>query len=179
MRQAHDIFRPRATHGPKRKNRRGYSLLEVLMTVIIIQIISSMAIVSVSNVQPTEQLAMAGQQMVVALRYARMLAMTSGQTAGVEFDTINNTVRVFQGDTQATAPNSLIAGGSYIINLNTQSEISGVMLGQALISQNTSSPYCVTFGKLGGTTNNGYVTLQYGGLSKTVSIPLVGEATVQ
>jgi Tfp pilus assembly protein FimT len=164
---------------PPRRTSRGYSLLEVLITVLIIQIISSMVMVNVSSVQSTERLTRAGEQIVLALRYARILAMSSNQPAGVEFDTSTNTFRVFQGASATTVSNALMPGGTYAINLNTQLDVSGVKISSALISNDTANPYCVTFGTLGGTTNNGYLTLTYGLHTKTVQIPLVGEAKVQ
>ena len=78
--------------------RRGYSLLEVLCVIVIIQLISGMVVVNVSNVQDNEKLSRASEQIIVAFRYARILAMSTGQPAGVEFDAVGNKVRVFQGD---------------------------------------------------------------------------------
>jgi Tfp pilus assembly protein FimT len=159
--------------------RRGYSLIEVLCTVLIIQIISGMVVVNVSSVQDNEKLSRAAEQIVVALRYARILAMSTGQPAGVEFDTATNQIRVFQGATATTVSNSQILGGTYLINLNTQADICNVKVSSALLSNDNTNPYQVIFGKLGGTLNNGYVTLSYGSCTRTVNIPLVGEATIQ
>lgn len=161
------------------RTRRGYSLIEMLITVLIIQIISGMVMVNVSQVQTNERLARACEQIVLALRYARMQAMSTGQAGGVEFNIASNTVRVFQGASATTVNNSLISGGTYVINFANQGETSGVRLSAAMIANDATDPYRVTFGNLGGTSNNGYVTLSYGGATKTVQIPMVGEAKVQ
>jgi Tfp pilus assembly protein FimT len=151
----------------------------VLITVLIIHIISGMVIVNVSGVQTSERLCRAGEEVIAAARYARMLAMTTGQIAGIEFDATTNQVRVFQGASATTAPNSMIPGGSYVINFNTRPEISGVRITAATIVGSTSNPYRVTFGNLGGTNNTGPITLSYGFQSKIVQIPAVGDPTLR
>jgi Tfp pilus assembly protein FimT len=159
--------------------QRAYSLLEVLITILIIHIISGMVMVNVSTIQTSEKLSRAGEQVVTALRYARTLSMTTGEPAGVEFNMTTNQIRVFQGVSATTVTNNLISGGQYVIDLPTQSEIAGVKITTASLVGNTTNPYWVVFGRLGGTTNNGSVTLTYGQQSKRVVIPLVGEAKVQ
>src|SRR4051794_878434 len=101
---------PRPT---RRRSRRAYSLIEMLITVLIIQIISGMVMVNVSNVQTNERLARACEQIVLALRYARLQAMSTGQPGGVEFNVASNTVRVFQGNAATTVSTSFIRGGTY------------------------------------------------------------------
>ena len=86
---------------------------------------------------------------------------------------------MFQGNAATTVNDSLITGGTYVINFANQAETSGVRISGAMISNDATDPYRVTFSTLGGTSNNGYVTLTYGGVTKTVQIPLVGEAKVQ
>jgi len=154
-------------------------LIEVLITVLIIHAIAGMIMVNVSNIQTSEKITRGAQQVIVALRYARMVAMTTGQPAGVEFNTATNQVRVFQGAAATTVPNSLIPGGNYIIDFNSQFDVNGTRITAATIVGDTTSPYQVIFGKLGGTNNNGSVTLTYASQSKTISIPVVGDATMQ
>jgi Tfp pilus assembly protein FimT len=165
--------------GKRRRENGGYSLIETMITVLIIHMISGMVIVSVSSIQRSEKLSRAGQQVVVALRYARILAMSTGQPAGVEFNTTTNQVRVFQGASATTVNNSMIQSGTYVINFNTQADVNGVTISNALLSSDVTNPYWVVFGTLGGTVNNGSVALNYGGQSVTVQIPLVGDAKVQ
>jgi prepilin-type N-terminal cleavage/methylation domain-containing protein len=163
---------------PASRRRRGYSLLEMLITVLIIQIISGMVMVNTSSVQRTEKLQRTGQQMTVALRYARILAMSSGQPAGVEFDVTNNTFRVFQGTSATTVSNSMFASGSYSVNLNTDHDCGGVKIADASLTNAPTSPFRVTFGTLGGTSNYGSVAINYGGTTLWVSVPQVGEPIV-
>jgi Tfp pilus assembly protein FimT len=174
--QLHQAARPRGFGG---RARRAYSLIEMLITVLIIQILSGMVIVSVSNVNRAERLSRAGQQVINALRYARVMAMSDGGKAGVEFNATTNIIRVYRGDTKTTVPNTLFSSGTYVVNLNTQMDCSGVTIGTCNLASAPSNPYQINFGNLGGTDNNGTVTLNYGGVSKVITIPLVGEATMQ
>jgi Tfp pilus assembly protein FimT len=167
-----------ATPPRPRHARRAYSLLEVLITVLIIQIISSMVLVNVSSVQSTERLTRAAEQIVIAMRYARMVAMTSGQSAGVEFDKSGNSFRVFQGSSAVTASNALMSGGTYAVDFDTEPNLSGVTIYDVSIAGSSTNPYRVTFGNLGGTTNSGYITLSYGSNQKKIKVPLVGDASV-
>jgi len=159
--------------------RRGYSLIEMLITILIIQIISTMVVVNVSSVTAGEKAQRAAEQLIYATRYARMLAMTSGTTAGVEFDTASNTVRVFTGSTFTTAANSMFTNNQYSFDYDTHNDFAGTRIIGAQLSAQSTNPYRVTYGTLGGTNNNGFVTIQYGTVQKTVSIPLVGEAKIQ
>jgi Tfp pilus assembly protein FimT len=155
----------------------------MLITVFIIQIISVCAVMSVSHVEAGERTERAANEVVVALRYARMLAMSSGQIAGVEFDADNQNIRVFQGPSFATVPNSQMPGGLYIINLALQQDVKGVKVASATLGSdaaaaNVASPFRVVFGNMGGTGNSGTVTLEYARHSSTriVNISAVGDA---
>src|SRR5262249_19862489 len=122
-----------------------------------------------------ERVDRAVNETIAALRYARMLSMASGQSCGVEFNTQASTIRVFKGATMTTVPNSQIRGGTYVIDLNNQTNVRGVRITQALIANDASNPYQVWFGTLGQTSNNGYVTFTYGTASRSITIPTVGE----
>lgn len=166
-----------------RGHARAYSLLELLITVLIIQIISSMVVVNVSGVQAQERLQRAANQVITALRYARMLSMSSGQSCGVEFNQATNTIRVFQGASQTTVSDSTMPGGTYVIDLTNQRDISGVKIASCnFFTITTSNPYQLTFATLGHCTNGGTyatVVLSYGpSHAITVKVPVVGEATV-
>jgi Tfp pilus assembly protein FimT len=166
----------------------------MLITVLIIQIISGMVMVNVGSVQRTERLTRACEQVQIALRYARILAMSSGQQAGVEFDTSTNTFRVFQGPSFTTVSNSMIPSGTYAINLSTSPELSGVKISAATISGG-SNPYRVIYGSLGGALNTpidvemsterygsaiaANITLNYGTQNMTVRVYQVGEAKIK
>lgn len=174
--------------------RRAYSLIEMLITILIIQIISGMVMVNVGSVQRTERLTRAAEQVMVALRYARILAMSTGESAGVEFNTTTHTFRVFQGAAATTVSNSMIPGGLYSISLATSHELNGVKINAVNIASG-ANPYRITYGKLGGTLNSsiavetaperfgsgvaGDITLNYGVQNMIVRVYQVGESKVK
>jgi Tfp pilus assembly protein FimT len=159
--------------------RGGYSLMETLLTIFIAQLITGLVVVNVSSATTTEKLNLAGQQVVNAFREARMLAMSTGTTAGVEFDTSAQTVRVYTGSSATTVTDPAFPGGTYLINLTTQPDIAGTTLVSPLITGDTTNPYRVIYSTLGSTANNGSIQLQAGKRVCTIYIPLVGDAYVQ
>jgi prepilin-type N-terminal cleavage/methylation domain-containing protein len=186
--------------------RRGYTLVEILCSVLIISIMSSLVMVNVGSTDSTTRVDRAAQLIIEAFRYARMLSMGHGQTTGasyqptdaygVQIDTTANTVTVYHttwnaGTSQWNLPgtpvsNGLFGGGTYVINLNNYSACAGVVIsavqltGTADTSANTSSPYYCQYRPFGNTenpgTNTAALTLSYGGASRTISIPSVGDA---
>jgi prepilin-type N-terminal cleavage/methylation domain-containing protein len=167
----------------RRTSRRGYSLIEVLMTSLIIQIIAGIVTVSMSSAADTERTSYAAQDIVTAIRYARQLAQSDGVPCGVIFDTDNNQVRVFRGSTATIATNKAFPNGQYIIYLNQKSvSISAVNLAgpannKVLTYGNIGVVSGVAKG-LGSTTNTGVVTLSLGSHTKTVNIPTAGDPTL-
>ena len=178
--------------GPRRPSHQGarhaYSLIEMLITILIIQVIAGMIGVSVSTVASTERTSFASQEIITALRYARQLAQTSGTPCGVIFDSVNQQVKVFRGNTSTIAANTGMPGGQYIINLTQQADTGGVQLSTISLA-GPASNNVVTYGNigatsgeakgLGSTANSGFVIVQRGTATKTITIPHVGEATAQ
>jgi Tfp pilus assembly protein FimT len=171
----------------KLRHRKGYSLIEVLLTSLIIQIIAGIVSVSVANVAATERTNFAGQEAITAIRYARQLAQTDGIPCGVIFDSANQQIRVFRGNTGVTAANAAMPGGQYIIQLAQQANTSGVKITSISLTGPTNNNV-VTYGNvgatsgvakgLGSTTNTGFVVLSNGTSATKVWIPAAGEPTL-
>jgi len=151
----------------------------MIVVMLILQLVAGMVLVNVSAAQRSERLSRAGEQVIVALRYARMLAMSSGQPVGVEFNTATSQMRVFYGASATTVSNNLMSGGTYVVNFAKQADVAGVTFSSAAITARSANPYQVVFGTFGGTQNSGTITLSYGGQRITVQIPAVGDAKVQ
>ncbi len=170
-----------------RRRRGGYSLIEMLITSLIIQIIAGMISVSVSNVAATERANYAGQEAITAICYARQLAQSDGIPCGVIFDAANQQIRVFRGDTGTTAANTALPGGQYVINLAQQANTTGVKIVSVSLAGPPSNSV-VTYGNvgtlsgiskgLGSTVNTGFVVLSNGTGSTKVWIPAAGEPTL-
>jgi Tfp pilus assembly protein FimT len=177
----------RIRHLSRRCARGGYSLIEVLMTSLIIQIIAGMVAVSVSNVAATERCSYAGQEVISAIRYARQLAQTSGTPCGVVFDSTHQQIKVFRGTTATIAPNAAMPGGLYIVDLASQANTRGVTISSVSLAGSLNNNV-LTYGNigttshmikgLGSTTNTGFVVLTEGSGATKVNIPSAGEPTV-
>ncbi len=72
---------------------------------------------------------------------------------------------------------NLMGGGTYVVNL-TRTELYGTTMTISLTGA-ASNPYDLKYGALGATSNNGTVVFTYAGYNRTVTIPKVGDPTIQ
>ena len=167
--------------------RAGWSLIETMACLVIISVVSAMAVVNTDSQDVSSRLDRAAQEIVSALRYARMEAMGHGQTLGattqptdlfygVQFDTDANTVTVYSTTwnsststwtlpgTAMTGSDLIYAGGKYIINFNTDPDVQGVtitsvhLVGTSDTLANTVSPYVCQYKPFGEAENYGSAT---------------------
>jgi Tfp pilus assembly protein FimT len=180
------IFKPfRNFPANARRGRGGYSLIEMLLTIMLVQFIGALVSVQVSSATAVERGDYAGQELITALRYARQLALTKGTPCGVILDDTNQKFSVFQTTTSNIVNNSAI-GGPYTVNFKTQSNCLGTTFNSITLS---GGGKIVTYGKigatsnlprgLGSTTNNGIIILKCGTATHTINIPEAGEPTLQ
>ena len=167
-----------------RGTRDGYTLLEMMVVLVVMAIAGTMALAVVSEVDRSERPNRAAKEMVTALRYARMLAMTTGKVCGVQTNTTAgvNQFLVYRVDvvgatsTQVTVNEPMGAGGVYAVALGTQSELAGTTM--VVTPAGTGGVTKFSYDTLGTAGVTGTVQFVYGGRSKTVTIPAVGEATI-
>jgi Tfp pilus assembly protein FimT len=160
----------------------------MLLTILLIQVIGAMVSVQVSEAASAQKVNYAAQETVSALRYARQLAVTTGNPAGVTFDDVNKTVTVFKrvGTQNVTVTNTALRGGQYVINFKTQPNLAGAGIKTINLSGGGKT---VTYGVIGGTSgmprglgstnNNGNITLISGNTTSVIVIPDAGEPTIQ
>lgn len=179
-------------HYRQLRSRRGYSLLELCMTILIIQMITGMVSLQISSVITQERLNYAAQEVVTALRYARQLAQTTGNPCSVYFDQAGKRIVVSQTvGTTAAGPDNPVScpqmfGGKYSIDLNGQTNVRGVSISSVDLTP-TGTTY-VKYGSigtqsqlprgLGSTTNAGSITLACGSARMMISIPAAGDAKI-
>ncbi|MGN6366791.1 MAG: prepilin-type N-terminal cleavage/methylation domain-containing protein [Phycisphaerae bacterium] len=186
---------------------RGFTLLEVLLTVLIIGVISSMVMVNVSAGDASTRLDRAAQMIIAACRYARVQSLghsqanLTGTTAqpnnayGIQINTAANTITVYRATYNTTnskwnlpgsaVADSLLGSGSYVLDFNSLPTCQGVTIsavslnGTSDTSANTSSPYYCQYRPFGDAINYGStaITLSYGGQTRTINIPQVGDPT--
>jgi Tfp pilus assembly protein FimT len=173
--------------------------------VAIMAIVSGLVLVQNQTVNDTERLDRAADEVVAALRYARIEAMGNGSTIsgtsqpttafGVSFDTTANTVTVYKTSFSGSAwtlPGTAVSctmypSQTYVINFATQPEVQGVTISSVSVNgttdtqTNTKSPYICQYLPFGEAENygsaNAAITLSYDGKTRTISVPQVGDAT--
>lgn len=193
------VLNRRAESGEWR--RAGFSLIEIMACLVIMGVVSSMVMVDSVSTDATERLDRAAQEVLSAVRYARVEATAHGQTVsgtlqpsdayGVQFNTTADTVTVYHSTWNSTSwslpgtavSNPMFSTGTYVLNLMTQPDCAGVTIsavnlcGTTDTSNNTASPYVCQFRPFGRAENYGTITLSYGTYTRTVTIPQVGDAS--
>jgi prepilin-type N-terminal cleavage/methylation domain-containing protein len=157
--------------------RRAFTIVELTIVLLILAISAAISMDLLANTEAWTRSDRAAREALAAARYARTLAITTGGTYGIEFDTANARFQVFNttGSNVVTSP--LIAGGTYVINLS-RTELSGVTM-TPTIANDTTNPYDVIYNPLGSTTNGGTIAFTYANRTRTLTIPAVGDPTVK
>ena len=159
--------------------RKGFTLLEIIVVVVILMIAAVMTVPLMSSGAGTKTLA-AAQMVAADLEYARSMAFTRGHIYRVTFDTGAGRYQVEDQDGVVVA-HPVNRGSSYIVKF-----AGGRLDGGRIDSVSFDGTVQVRFDALGspynghGTPlNSGVVTLQAGSHSQTVHIePVTGLITV-
>lgn len=161
-----------------RKSRRGFTAMEIIVVLVILGVSAKIAIDSMSSTDAGMRAERAAKECVTAIRYARSLAFTSGNTCGIRFNTSTKTFYVWQSNTPGTAMSTNLSGaGTYTVDLTNNRELTGVTM-TCTLTGDTSNPYDLQYSTLGATANTGTIVFTYSGKTKTVTIPAVGDPTM-
>lgn len=160
------------------KQNQAFSLIEILIVVTILGISATLGMDLIAATEATLRADRAARECQTALRVARSLALTSGNTCGVRFDTTTKQFWVWQNATPATPiSSSITSGGTYLVDLKNTRDVTGVGMSIA-IPTDATNPYDVQYTALGATTNKGTATFSYGGKQRVVTIPALGDPTI-
>jgi Tfp pilus assembly protein FimT len=152
--------------------------VDTLIVVAIIGITSALASDLIGSTNSAIRAQQTAQECQTALTYARSLAITSGNTCGVRFDTNTQQFWVWQNATPATPLSTSFTGGAtYLFDLVNTPAVAGVSM-VVSIPTDAANPFDVQYTQLGATTNTGSVTFTYAGKTSTVTIPAVGDPTL-
>jgi Tfp pilus assembly protein FimT len=152
--------------------------MEVLVVLVILGVSAKIAVDSISSTDAALRADRAARECLTAVRYARSQAFTSGNTCGVRFNTSTKTFYVWRANTPGTAMSTnLFGNGTYTVDLTNNIELKGVTM-TVTLSGASSNPYDLSFTTLGATSNTGTIVFTYAGKSKTVTIPAVGDPTL-
>ena len=169
---------------PKNKNLKAagkaFTLIELVLVMVIIVIAAVLAVPMMGSAADI-QVRSAANMVASDLEYAKSMAISRQQNHSVVFDTANESYEI--RDSSGTVIAHPLKGGSFVINLQTDSRISRVDIASAdFDSQST-----VTFDYLGspyngsGTAlNSGQITLQAQDFTMTINVePMTGYVTIQ
>jgi len=172
----------------RRLIRRGFTLIE-LMVVIVILAIAAAVVVPMASSAGSMQLRAAANMVAADLEYAKSMAISRGQRYAVVFNATTEAYQIEDLSLLVTDPARIVdhpvkKGFKYVISFRNDGRLSQVDI--ASVSFDGTST--VAFDSLGspyngnsplGPLNNGVVTLQAGGVTKTVRVePVTGFITI-
>ena len=136
------------------KDRRGFSLIELIVVIVVFGILAGMAVPQFIAFRPKNRLNGAARQIYSELMWARSKAVNENSAYVVTFPT-NQTMQI---------------AGSTTKTVNIQTEYSDVTL--------TSSASTITFSSRGTTDVTPTITLTNSGGTKTVTVRITGTASI-
>jgi Tfp pilus assembly protein FimT len=158
-------------------------MIELLIVVAILAIAAAIAVPMASSAG-TMQLRAAVTMVAADLEYAKSMSISRGQRYAVEFDIGNKRYCVEPVENLSKSwddPDKIIyhpvkKGFKFIVNFQSDGR-----LGQVEITNVTfdGTPPAVSFDLLGSPDNGGVITLQAGGITRTVNVePVTGYISV-
>lgn len=167
-----------------KKIRRGLTLIEIIMVVVIIGIASFLAIPMLSGAADM-QARSAANQIAADLDYAKSMAMTHQQNYTLVFDKVNDSYQI-QDASGTVIENPLRPGTDYVVSFSNNRNLNQVDITNTNFDSDVSD--AITFDYLGspysGTNNSsalnsGQITVQAGEFTLTVDVePVTGYVTI-
>lgn len=138
------------------KDRRGFSLVELIVVIVVFGILAGMAVPQFIAFRPQNRLNGAARQIYSELMWARSKAVNENSAYVVTFPT--------------TQTMQIAVSGSTIKTVDIQAEYSDVTL--------ASSASTITFSSRGTTDVTPTITLTNSGGTKTVTVRITGTASI-
>jgi len=166
-----------------RFQKRGFTLIEIIMVVVILGIVAFMAIPMVSNAADI-QVRAAANRIAADIDYAKSMAITHQRSYSVVFDPANESYEV--QDENGNVIEHPVNPGNFVVDFSTDANLSRVNLADA--DFDPDSNLSVTFDYLGsphsGTAagnplNSGQITLTADNFTLVVNVePVTGYVTI-
>ena len=169
-----------------RHGKRGFTLIEIIMVVVILGIAAFMAIPTVSSAADI-QVRAAGNRIAADIDYAKSMAITHQRAYTVVFDPANESydIRVEPAGSSDVIDHP-VNPGAYVIDFSTESSLDRVDLVDA--DFDSDSDHAITFDYLGSPysgmdtsspLNSGQITLTADNFTLVVNVePVTGYVTV-
>ena len=172
----------------------GFTLVELLMVVIILGIVAMAGMPTLVSGLEGFKLSAAVTEIVTAIEYAQLTAMTAGGRTRITLDASANTIKVekskpgssllgseteldeadVEGESYVNMGNPINKGKDYLISLASEDRLSGVDIATSVFGAGNF----IIFDALGAPSNGGAVTLSLGSRQATVSVDsLTGKVT--
>ena len=182
-------------HGMKQRWTSGFTYVELMIVLLLLGIFTMLGLPALNGAMGDARLSGAAQEVVNALEFAQLTAMTSGRETRVVIGAPQDRIAVRQytttadlfsgGDTLAAADvengnydfmgNPMNKGTDYEIKFPDESRFQGVDITAS--DFNVGDP--VIFDTLGGPSKGGTVSLAFGGRQMVVTLDsLTGKVTV-
>ena len=160
--------------------RRGFTLIELIIVVVILSIAALMAVPAVSNAADI-QVRSAANQIAADLDYAKGLAITHQSRYTVVFDVANESYQI--QDSDGNLIEHSVNPGNFVVNFSNNGldrvDLTGADFDgeNALTFDYLGSPYSGT--DTSAPLNTGQITLQADGFTLTVDVePVTGYVTI-
>ncbi len=95
-------------------DQKGFTLIELMTTVVIIGIVAAMAVPRFSKAYERMEFKSANRDLLSTLRLARSMSITNKDIFGVNFDPTSRIVTLFKKDSTSTLLNTFESGDSLI-----------------------------------------------------------------
>ena len=165
---------------------KGFTLVEILIVLLILGIIASQALPTIQSGLEVSKISEAASEVVVAIQYAQLSAMTSGAESRVTIDDTADTILlerfnitgdIFSGATEipendvdsgafANMAHPFNRGADYSIDFADEDRFDGVDITAVDFGGNNF----VTFDALGLPSDAGTVTLSLGSSQRTLTV---------
>jgi len=152
------------------------------MVVVIMSILAVLGTDAIAQFEASQRGDRAARESMRAFIAAREIARTTGKKTKVALDTSAGTLSVYwqsNGSTYDTTPvsNGMTSTGTWVLSMNNNREL----VGTTIAVSNTSMGYTNYFeySALGNCAQTGTVTFTYGGKTKSLVVPYIGDPQLQ
>ena len=152
--------------------RRGFTVIEILIVMVIITIAALTAVPMMSSASSV-QIRSAASMIAADLEYAKSMAISRGQNYLVRFDQNADSYQI--EDTDGVILHPVKKGFDYLVDFGNDTRLNRVDITGANFSGNPD----VEFDSMGSPDSGGTVSLQAGGTTVTITVePITGYISI-
>lgn len=158
------------------RKRQAFTVIELVITIIVVAIISTSAYVSISNSQKSLKLRAAAEKIAFDLGYTRNLALSAAKWYGISFAANpTNTYTIYETDgaTDTTIVNPARRGEPFVVDISA--DFNNTIIQSCDLAGGSKiefSPLGVPYDDKAGTAlaTTGEVVVSYSGMTRTIRV---------